>query len=620
MQCNLSVTYANHLCFRRISLHRAPTFVAKSDAQASSSKQPQAEPEVSDEDDSDDSGSSSDDNEPQAQDFQSEKRGPARTRENSYSDDEPQGGVGLGLGAARAAAGSAPPTRGGFGGIGSSRGRGGGGLGIGSARLADARPSQGAKTFTMSSFAKSSGTEKEQVEANEANKDVQASGPRPGPVSNNDNLGGIGTAKRHQIEEAEEEALYPSDPAHAMPQSFGRDRTVTPQRARPARQQQAFRTQVEPEASSSKTKFSVPTKDLNHLRSIAGSFGARMLAKQGWTPGKGLGRDEDGKAVPIEANVGLARGQGIGKGVRTEQSRREAKERGEVLDASSEEEREKRRKKKEKKKEAVPGKGARAEWKRDKKVKVKVEHKTYDELVAEAAAGGVAAGGIGLVLDARSGELKEVSSLAELSLSARAATEWTPTGEKMQLPELRHNLRLILESTKDDVQALVKEGQAVRMKREWAKRETLRLKNEEDIEAEKFRRLEAIQGVVAELATKLENIDQRAKDPLSSIAIDLHQLVDQYKSEYEEYDLDEVVIGAMVRAVSSQAFCCWARAVTYIVSCTAGHRLSGMAASGRFGYIVGRFTTMAEGVPIFGSRFCQRGRDAHAGLRQCGGQ
>ena len=446
------------------------------------------------------------------------------------------------------------PTRGGFGGIGSTRGRGGsGGIGIGSARPGGAT-STGGRPITMSSFAKSSGTEKEQIKANEVNKEEPTVDPRPEPISraSNDNLGGIGTAKRHQIEEAEEEALYPSDPAHAMPQSFGRDRTVTPQRVRPARQQQAFRTEAEPEASSSKPKFSVPVKDLNHLRSIAGSFGARMLAKQGWAPGKGLGRDEDGKAVPIEANVGLARGQGIGKGVRTEQSRREAKERGEVLDASSDEEREKRRKKKEKKKEATPGKGAKAEWKREKKVKVKVEHKTYDELVAEAAAGGAAgATGIGLVLDARSGELKEVSSLAELSLSARAATEWTPTGEKMQLPELRHNLRLILESTKGDVQALVKEGQAVRMKREWAKRETLRLKKEDELEAEKAQRLEEIQGVVQEIATKLEAVDQQAKNPLHSLESELNRLIDHFTNEYEEYDLDEVMIGAMTRAVSN---------------------------------------------------------------------
>lgn len=541
----------------RLFGNRAPTFVTKSESQATTSKQPQEKIAPSDDDGSTDSDSSSEEAvEPLAQDQQPEDKGPVRTRENSYSDDEPQGGLGLGMGAARAASGSSMPSRGGFGGIGSSRGRGGGGIGIGSTRAGagfGSSSSTPTRPITMSSFAKSTGTEQAQADANEAKEQQTKPEPRPEVVSraSNDNLGGIGTAKRHEIEVAEEEALYPSDPAHAMPQSFGRERPATPQRSRPARQQQAFRTEVEPEASSSKPKLSVTAKDLNHLRSIAGSFGARLLAKQGWTPGKGLGRDEDGKAVPIEANVGLARGQGIGKGVRTEQSRREAKERGEALDASSDEEREKRRKKKEKKKEPAPGKGAKAEWKREKKVKVKVEHKTYDELVAEAAAGGAAGStGIGLVLDARGGELKEVSSLADLSLSARAATEWTPTGEKMQLPELRHNLRLILESTKGDVQALIKEGQAVRMRREWAKRETQRLKKEEDIEAEKVQRLEEIQRVVGEIETKLETVDQRSTDPLLSLEPEMHKMIDQFKTEYEEYDLDEVLVGAMTQAVS----------------------------------------------------------------------
>ena len=531
-------------------LSRAPTFVQKSKTEASPSKPMPKTASVPDE--SDGTGSSSESGEDTRPDTPQDK-GPARTRENSYSDDDDQPS-GAGIGSRSTADAGPSSSRGGFGGIGSSRGRGGGG--IGSSRLGG---EQGSKTrasaagFTMSSFAKSSGTEEAQVKANKTSEVADDLPHRPQPISRetNDNLGGIGTSKRHAIEVAEEEALYPSDPAHAMPQSFGQVRTASTPRPRQMRQQQAFQVEAEAEASTSKPKASVTTKDLNHLRSIASSFGARLLAKQGWAPGKGLGRDEDGKAVPIEANVGLARGQGIGKGVRTEQSKREAKERGDYQGASSEEERENRKKKKEKKKEAAPGRGPKAEWKRDRKVKVKVEHKTYDELVAEAAAGGnPAATGIGLVLDARSGELKEVSSLAELSLAARAATEWTPTGDKMQLPELRHNLRLILESTKGDVQALVKEGQAVRMRQEWARREAQRLKQEQQAEDIRIQRLEEVRDLVAAVSEKLQDVDQRSRDPLAPLESELKSLHQRYSSEYKEYDLDEVVIGAMAQAVS----------------------------------------------------------------------
>jgi len=42
-------------------------------------------------------------------------------------------------------------------------------------------------------------------------------------------------------------------------------------------------------------------------------------------------------------------------------------------------------------------------WRKQKKVRVKVEHKTYDQLVAEA--GDSSGPGVGLVIDARGGEV-----------------------------------------------------------------------------------------------------------------------------------------------------------------------------------------------------------------------
>lgn len=62
--------------------------------------------------------------------------------------------------------------------------------------------------------------------------------------------------------------------------------------------------------------------------------------------------------------------------------------------------------------------------------------------------------------------MKEVSSLSALSLSS-----WTPTSDTMQLPELRHNLRLVAEAARGDVEGLAKEGRAVNERRKWAVRE-----------------------------------------------------------------------------------------------------------------------------------------------------
>ncbi|KAK4445961.1 Tuftelin-interacting protein 11 [Podospora aff. communis PSN243] len=83
----------------------------------------------------------------------------------------------------------------------------------------------------------------------------------------------------------------------------------------------------------------------------AGSFGARMMAKMGYVPGKGLGKEEQGRNVIIEANL---RPQKAGLGAvreKTEQERQEEKRqariRGEVLEDSDDEKKKKasRRKK-----------------------------------------------------------------------------------------------------------------------------------------------------------------------------------------------------------------------------------------------------------------------------------
>lgn len=68
-------------------------------------------------------------------------------------------------------------------------------------------------------------------------------------------------------------------------------------------------------------------------------------------------------------------------------------------------------------------------------------------------------------------QLKEVSSVA----AATSSSHWTPSSDKNQLPELRHNLRLILDVAVSDVAALAKEGKGIEEKKKWAMREAERL-------------------------------------------------------------------------------------------------------------------------------------------------
>jgi tuftelin-interacting protein 11 len=213
--------------------------------------------------------------------------------------------------------------------------------------------------------------------------------------------GGIGSTGRHQADAQAEQSMHPPDHNHAFPPSFA-------QPPKERRRGNAFQGRQAAKSSTSVKSADVAPEDMRHLQSISSSFGARLLAKQGWVAGKGLGLQEDGKAVPIEANRNIIGRQGIGKGVRTEQSKREARERGEKF--SSDEEGEKRKSRKTKVKQhrqdgaQQSGLGEEANWKKNKKVKIKVEHKTYDQLLAEAGQAG-SYGGVGPILDARSGEV-----------------------------------------------------------------------------------------------------------------------------------------------------------------------------------------------------------------------
>lgn len=134
-----------------------------------------------------------------------------------------------------------------------------------------------------------------------------------------------------------------------------------------------------------------------HFRKIESSFGARMLAKMGWEAGTGLGAEARGIVVPIETKV-RPKNMGIAfKGFveRTEQSKAEARRRGEVVSDDEDEGH---------KKKATKGKDKADKrsdaWKKPKKVKTKIEHKTYEQIVAEVGEDTAGPSGVGVIIDA----------------------------------------------------------------------------------------------------------------------------------------------------------------------------------------------------------------------------
>lgn len=360
-------------------IYRPPTFVSKSDVVPDESLKGVEEDvdipveEEEEEEESDDSDSS-----------RSAPPSPRMRDEEGEGDDRPSA---PGLGGARSRPrGFGPPDEpedapkakiGGRGGIGFSSRGGGGRGGIGSA----SRSSAAVPSFAAETSQPGSGSSTPRGGLGSGNAPPKSMAGTSTPTTTND---------------------APSVFGRTLPSAAESSSSTT---SAAPRAQRSFATRASAPAPSTPTPLT--SVEAAHFRKIENDYGAKLLSKLGWAPGKGLGLNEDGRAVPVAAGKVL-RGQGITSGVRTEDSKREARRKGEIVSDSEDEEEERRkaRGRSGKGKGKAPGQKqeqGEPSWKKSRKVKVKVEHKTYEQIVAEAS--DQAASGVGLVLDARSGEV-----------------------------------------------------------------------------------------------------------------------------------------------------------------------------------------------------------------------
>ncbi|KAF5315990.1 hypothetical protein D9758_018112 [Tetrapyrgos nigripes] len=284
---------------------------------------------------------------------------------------------------------------------------------------------------------------------------------------------------------------------------------------------------------------SLSREEQAHFSKLSGSFGSRMLEKMGWKAGTGLGVTGEGIVTPVETKLRPGK-TGIafrGFKERTEQSKREARRRGEAV-SDDEEEDPKIRKAKKQQKEA---KEKRSDvWKKPKKVKTKVQHKTYEEIIAEASEEAPTAAGIGQIIDATGAVPREVSSLADVNLNT-----WTPSADPTRIPEVRHNIRLIAESCKTDLDGLAREAKSLQERKKWVAQEDVRLRKKVEDEAELIARLQQVQIVANEIdakAKELASVYEVSLDPFSPI---IYRLVSEFENEFTRYRLDEVVVAAI---------------------------------------------------------------------------
>jgi tuftelin-interacting protein 11 len=202
--------------------------------------------------------------------------------------------------------------------------------------------------------------------------------------------GGIGAFRPAAVSNATTPAPSPSPAPSSveipdnLPSAFGAA----------ARAQRSF---VRSDAGPSQTRKapSLAANERAQFNKLKGSFGSRMLEKMGWQSGTGLGSTGEGIVTPIESKL-RPKNMGIafrGFGERTDQSKAEARRRGEAVSDDEE-------------KKPKGGKKSRAEpkradaWQKPKKVKIKIEHKTYEQIVADAGQDAAGPSGIGVIIDA----------------------------------------------------------------------------------------------------------------------------------------------------------------------------------------------------------------------------
>ncbi|KAI0352110.1 TFP11-domain-containing protein [Trametes cingulata] len=342
--------------------------------------------------------------------------------------------------------------------------------------------------------------------------------------------GGIGSSKPVAPESSPSPSPAPAI-AEDFPTAFGAPR---PQRA--------FLRKADTSTGTSRSATPLTAAERQHFGKISSTFGARMLEKMGWQAGSGLGATGEGIVTPVESKL-RPKGMGLAfKGFKekTEQSKAEARRRGEIVSDDEEDSKATARK-------ARKAAKAHAEktdaWKKPKRAKTKVEHKTYEEIIAEAGQEAPQAG-LGQIIDATGATLREVSSLADVSMAS-----WTPTTDPMRLPEIRHNLRLITESCRTDLDGLAREARALEERKRWIRAEDERLRRQVDEEAELIARLQRVNIVVDEINTQSREAASTYEASLDPFTASFDKLLGQYAKEFDRYRLDEVVVAAIAPVV-----------------------------------------------------------------------
>lgn len=114
---------------------------------------------------------------------------------------------------------------------------------------------------------------------------------------------------------------------------------------------------------------------------------------------------------------------------------------------------------------------------------------------------------------------------------------------------MRHNIRLIADACKSDLDGLAREAKALRERKQFVISEDARLRKKVEDEAELIARLQQIQLVANDINNVAKDIASAYEVSLEPFSSLFQKLIHEYPSEYDKYRLDEVVVAAMAPAM-----------------------------------------------------------------------
>ncbi|PKA47859.1 Zinc finger CCCH domain-containing protein 22 [Apostasia shenzhenica] len=282
---------------------------------------------------------------------------------------------------------------------------------------------------------------------------------------------GLGYAPKVRVES--EKVGDSDEDENFLPTAFGRKIKEAAQRKEKEREEREKEKLRAGRKSTSRREAGPDVgKFENHTRGI----GLKLMEKMGYRLGSGLGKDEQGITAPIEAKM---RPQGMGMGfndykeVKLPSLDEPVKEDKATVTVATFRSREKR-------------------WLKQKQGKKKAEYMTAEELLAKKQEQGLEVFQE-KILDMRGPQARVLSNLENLNAEEEAKENQVP------MPELQHNVRLIVDMAEFDIQKIDKELRLEREKVASLHREKEKLQREAARQKQQLEVMETIAKTVKQV-------------------------------------------------------------------------------------------------------------------------